>query len=65
MEQQCSQRTCSGIGSDNGHELGLSRLGTGGRLTVVQLDDKRMVDVGQDVPLHLGPDTVPHWRTNR
>lgn len=27
----------------------------------MELDDKRVVDVGQDVPLHLGSDAVPHW----
>lgn len=34
-----------------------------GRLTIVQFDHKRVVDVCQDVSLHLGSHTVSHWRS--
>lgn len=31
-----------------------------GRLTIVQFDNKRVVDVCQNVSLHLGPHTVSY-----
>lgn len=36
-----------------------------GRLTIVQFDNKWMVDVCQDVSLHLGSHAVSHWRRNK
>lgn len=36
-----------------------------GWLTIVQFDNKRVVDIRQNVSLHLGPHTVSHWTMNK
>lgn len=45
--------------------LGESRSSPIGRLTVMQLDDEGVVDLHQDVPLHLGSDPVANWKTQK